>query len=497
MQLFSIPYIEGLAASEAANQKIKPEGLANTINNKAEGGGKINIKTEEKYLDDNCKEMIQFFAFEKREIPRRKIIIGEKNSLTNKNAKFTDLSDKKVISTVTRAEYRNAAISIEVKSYAAYGIYQAPVFDKIQEIEYEGSHDIHNLLFHTLTLGTMLMKPFERQFAFGCKTKMISSQYIETNNSKFTGEYTLLQVDMVQKISIEGAGNFDNLQTDEKGMLNLKLDDDVLLSLPEHGPIKLKIACKTCTRDTFFGSSAGFSGYSNFEINISEERKLANRKKINNFFNAALTDLAFTRLASFDSLDHKITERRYKEMLDGKYGYNATIEGFFEYLQDDFDAKKSGKSLRAQRNLKLAAIDEKNRLEELARKRDEEVRAKQQGLLPNTTANRSAHIAAVANRLGLAGISRCMAAIINYGTMLAINPNIKGNGSEIQANYQVAEFYGATKNYLVRSFGNPGVIEAINDMAREHSEYFRDLVKYSGLSAFVAEVQTCYRYTLR
>jgi hypothetical protein len=302
---------------------------------------------------------------------------------------------------------------------------------------------------------------------------------------------------MAQKISIEGVGNFDNLQTDEKGILNLKLDDDALLSSPENGRVKLKIVCKTCTRDTFFGSSAGFTGYSNFEIDISEDRKLANRKKINNFFKTALTELAFTRLASFDSIDYKVTERRYKEMLDGKYGYNATIEGFFEYLQDDLDAKKSGKSLRAQRNLKLAAIDEKNRLEELARKRDEELRPKQQGLLPNATANRSAHIAAVANRLGLPGISRCMAAIINYGAMLAMNPNIKGNGSEIQANVQVAEFYGATKNYLVRSFGNPGVIEAINDMTREQSKYFTDLVKYSGLSAFGEEVRTCYRYTLR
>ncbi len=387
MQLFSMPYIEGLAPSETANKKIYSEGLENTINNKAEGGGKINIKTEEKYLDNNCKEIIQFYANEKKEIPRRKTIIGERNSLTNQKAKFIDLSDKRVISTVTRAEYRNAAISIEVKSYAAYGIYQASIFDKIEEIQYEGDSLAESIVLHTLTFGMGLLRPIDRQFRLGCKTKLISSKYIDTNNSKFTEEYVLLQVDMAQKIAIEGAGNFDNLQTDEKGMLNLKLDDESLLSLPEHGRVKLKIVCKTCTRDNFFGSSAGFSGYSNFEIDISEDRKLANRKKINNFFNAALTDLAFTRLASFDSLDYKVTERRYKEMLDGKYGYNATVEGFFEYLQDDFDAKKTGRSLRAQRNLKLAAIDEKNKLEKLAKERDEEVRATRQASSSYTIAS--------------------------------------------------------------------------------------------------------------
>ncbi len=382
-RLFTIPNIEGLTIGDDAKGKILSENLQLEDAKRNYLGEKIEVTTPITHLDDNCKALIDRFSELGQEFPRRKTIKHITNTPTNQSAHFIDANDKRVFNSIGMLSYSNTTISIQVNNYVAYGVYQGPTYNRIEEVEYERDSIGSNVFFHSLTLGTMLLSPFERQFSFGCKTRRISQKYIDTNNSSFIGKLALFRERSAHILSVNVISTFENIETDAQGTLNLKLPEEIILNSPENGIVKLNIKCKTCRQDPFFGSSTGSPGHYTFEINVANDRKLANRKKIIDLFRTELTDWAFARLDSFNSLDHKVAEQKYNKMISENHEYGKTIQGFFEYLQDEFEANKSGKSIREQRNLRLAAANEKNRLEKLAQQREANDKAAQQSRLSN------------------------------------------------------------------------------------------------------------------
>jgi hypothetical protein len=335
-QLSLLPPIEGLKISSEASEKIKA-GTSNWIHGKRIGA-EDNIVVDfnrllhqGEYLDENCFHLIDYYTSVGQPIPNRKNIIGQSNENTNQLNYYKDSNDVKELSAISKIDFKNSTLAIQVDTYKAYGIYQGPLLNKIEEIEYQGNTVGQNILLHTFTMGFLMIRPIDRQQSLGCKTKRISERYIDANNSKFTEMYALFKENKSHSIVIEGLGNLKNIATNANGSIEIEVDDDMLLSLPLNGLAKLKLTCNTCTRDTFFGTNEEFFGYNNFAINFSNERKLANRRKVNQLFKENLVDSTFARLDLFNSLEINVVENKYKKMVGENIGYENSVAGFLDY----------------------------------------------------------------------------------------------------------------------------------------------------------------------
>lgn len=420
-QLSLLPPIEGLKISSEASEKIKA-GTSNWIHGKRIGA-EDNIVVDfnrllhqGEYLDENCLQLIDYYTSIGQPIPNHKNIVGQSNVNTNQLNFYKDSIDVKEISAISQVDFKNSTLAIQVDTYKAYGIYQGPLLNKIEEVEYQGNTVGQNILLHTFTMGFLMIRPIDRQQSLGCKTKKISERYIDSNNSKFTGAYALFKENKSHDIAIEGFLDLNNMVTDSKGLFEIKMDDDMLLRLPSEGIIKLKLTCKTCIRNSFFGASEDFPGHSIMDFNYSNDRRMANRRKINQLFKANLTDTGFARLDLYNSLEFNVAEERYKKMIVENLGYAISVTGYLEYLQDELDANNSGKTIKNQREARLLKVEQDRKKLAESAKKEKEIRENPRTVTQaqinaekNEWQNRCRNYARALNECAVASsISRCM-----------------------------------------------------------------------------------------
>ena len=101
----------------------------------------------------------------------------------------------------------------------------------------------------------------------------------------------------------------------------------------------------------------------------------------------------------------------------------------------------------------------------------------------------------VAERIQIAGVSRCIATTIIMSASLSNSPNIKADGPEIKNNSAMMEFYSQAKKHLIQSSNNPAVAGAIDSMMKQQADYFGNIVRSQGWSAFMPEYKQCRDYT--
>lgn len=99
--------------------------------------------------------------------------------------------------------------------------------------------------------------------------------------------------------------------------------------------------------------------------------------------------------------------------------------------------------------------------------------------------------AQVADTLQMAGVSRCISAVIVMSAGLAQDPKIKADGPEIRNNNGLLGLYGEARKHLIRSMNNPAAEGAIDNMVRQQGEYYGKIVRFQGWDAFLPTYKDC------
>ncbi len=99
--------------------------------------------------------------------------------------------------------------------------------------------------------------------------------------------------------------------------------------------------------------------------------------------------------------------------------------------------------------------------------------------------------AQVADTLQMAGVSRCISAVIVMSAGLAQDPKIKADGPEIRNNNGLLGLYGEARKHLIRSMNNPAAEGAIDNMVRQQGEYYGKIVRSQGWDAFLPTYKDC------
>ena len=130
-------------------------------------------------------------------------------------------------------------------------------------------------------------------------------------------------------------------------------------------------------------------------------------------------------------------------------------------------------------------------------KTDTEVSGKFQSLINEFRTSKTASGSdpkEVAEKLQIAGVSRCIATTIIMSASLTNSPNIKIDGPEIKNNSAMMDFYSQAKNHLIQSSNNPAVASAIDSMIKQQSDYFGNIVRSQGWAPFLPEYKKCKDY---
>jgi uncharacterized protein len=99
--------------------------------------------------------------------------------------------------------------------------------------------------------------------------------------------------------------------------------------------------------------------------------------------------------------------------------------------------------------------------------------------------------AQVADTLQMAGVSRCISAVVVMSAGLAQDPKIKADGPEIRNNNGLLGLYGEARKHLIRSMNNPAAEGAIDNMVRQQGEYYGKIVRFQGWDAFLPTYKEC------
>lgn len=97
----------------------------------------------------------------------------------------------------------------------------------------------------------------------------------------------------------------------------------------------------------------------------------------------------------------------------------------------------------------------------------------------------------VAERMQVAGVSRCISLLVVWSAGLVKAPNIRADGPEIRSNNALMEVYGNARRHLIASSGNPAMSGAIDGMVRQQGEYFGNIVRFQGWDAIIPEYRQC------
>jgi len=97
----------------------------------------------------------------------------------------------------------------------------------------------------------------------------------------------------------------------------------------------------------------------------------------------------------------------------------------------------------------------------------------------------------VAERMQVAGVSRCISLLVVWSAGLVKAPNIRADGPEIRSNNALMEVYGNARRHLIASSGNPAMSGAIDGMVRQQGEYFGNIVRFQGWEAIGPEYRQC------
>lgn len=136
----------------------------------------------------------------------------------------------------------------------------------------------------------------------------------------------------------------------------------------------------------------------------------------------------------------------------------------------------------------LRAYD--RRIAELSARPASTVTAAPSGPAPQA-ASRYKSPAQVADTLQMAGVSRCISAVIVMSAGLAQDPKIKADGPEIRNNNGLLGLYGEARKHLIRSMNNPAAEGAIDNMVRQQGEYYGKIVRFQGWDAFLPTYKEC------